>query len=146
MPNDNSPKRPTGRPRANIDWDIVDSHLVAGCCGTEIAGLLGVYPDTLYERCEEEKLTTFTAYSQQKKASGEALLRKKQFDKAMGFTETGDNTLLIWLGKARMGQKETSDVNLTPETIQVFDAIMNQFTKMQLARQNVPSKTDEGET
>lgn len=127
-------KRPNCRPLCEIDWNIVDEHLAAGCCGTEIAGLLGVYPDTLYNRCEKEKGTTFSAYLQEKKSSGEALLRKKQFDKAMGFTETGDNTLLIWLGKARLGQKETSEISVSPETAESFNSMMRQIAELQKDR------------
>ena len=88
-------KRPTGRPAAEIDWKIVDEHLQAGCTGTEIAGLLGVYPDTLYNRCEKEKLTTFSAYSQEKKLGGEAILRKIQYDKAIGMLESYKRFLAV---------------------------------------------------
>lgn len=129
-------KRPTGRPRAEIDWKIVDDLLMAGCLGTEVAAFIGVYPDTLYNRCEEEKLTTFTAYLQQKKQSGDSLLKKAQFDKAIGNTDKGDNTLLIWLGKVRLEQKETTEHSVAPETLKSFGSVMEQLDEMQKIRHN----------
>lgn len=135
-------KRPTGHQQLEIDWNKVDEHLVAGCCGTDIAGLLGVYPDTLYDRCQKEKGTTFTAYSQQKKAKGDSLLKKQQFDKAMGYTEFGDNTLLIWLGKIRMSQKETTEISVNEETRKSFDSMMNQIAEIQKNRHPGEDETD----
>lgn len=124
-------KRPISRPQKEIDWRVVDEYLEAGCTGTEIAGRLGTCADTLYNRCEREKGVTFSAYSQEKKSSGEALLRKIQYDKAIGKTDQGDNTLLIWLGKTRLEQKETTEISVHPETIKTFDKIMGQIEEMQ---------------
>jgi hypothetical protein len=132
-------KRPTGRQPAEIDWKLVDDYLEAGCAGTDIAAQLGVYPDTLYERCQKEKGTTFTAYSQQKKQSGDYLLKKAQFDKAIGRTEHGDNTLLIWLGKVRLDQKETTTIAVSAETEKNYRSLMEDLAEMQASRQNVSS-------
>ncbi|MFB5619516.1 MAG: hypothetical protein ACE5RC_00085 [Nitrosopumilus sp.] len=90
------------RPKTNINWLEVDMYLEAGCTGTEIAGFLGIHPDTLYIHCQENHKMGFSSYSQQKKSRGDALLRKRQFDIAM----EGDKTILIWLGKCRLGQQE----------------------------------------
>lgn len=98
-----------GRPQSKIDWNEVDRYLEAGCTGSEIAGMLGIAPDTLYHRCGTDHNVNFSSYSQQKKAKGEALLRTKQFQLAM----KGDRTLLVWLGKNRLGQREPRDVNET---------------------------------
>jgi len=133
-------QRPTGRPSAEIEWKVVDELLQAGCLGTEVAAFLGVYPDTLYNRCEKEHGTTFTAYAQQKKQSGDSLLKKAQFDKAIGNTDKGDNTLLIWLGKVRLEQKETTEHTVAPETLKTFSTMMSQLDEMQKNRQNVTSE------
>ena len=125
-----------GRPKAEINWKVVDEYLEAGCTGTEIAAKLGIYPYTLYNHCETEFNTTFSAYSQQKKQSGEVLLKKAQFDKAIGRTDVGDNTLLIWLGKVRLEQKETTEHIVTPETVKTFNTIIDQLDNMQKNRQN----------
>ena len=95
-------KKPTGKPPIPIDWNKVDKFLESGCLGTEIAGSLGCSPDTLYLRCEKEKHMTFTAYSAQKKSSGDSLLRAAQMQLAL----KGNSSMLIWLGKNRLGQKD----------------------------------------
>ena len=87
-----------------IDWKMVDALLQANCSGVQIAARLGVHADTLYAACQREKGSAFSAYSQQKREHGETLIHQKQFDIAM----KGDKTMLIWLGKQRLGQKERS--------------------------------------
>jgi hypothetical protein len=97
-----------GRKKANIDWGKVDQMLMAGCNGVEVAASIGIHPDTLYLRCEEDNNMGFSQYSAAKKASGDRLLKMKQFDLAV----KGDRTMLVWLGKQRLGQsdKKTSDI------------------------------------
>ncbi len=96
----------TGRPRVIIDWDAVDNLLKAQCTGTEIAGHLGIHPDSLYNAVQDKFKTTFSAYSQQKKESGKAMLRMIQFQTAMD----GDRTLLVWLGKNHLDQSDKSQI------------------------------------
>lgn len=131
-------KKPNGCPQKAIDWVIVDEYLIAGCPGTKIAQALGIHPETLYARCELEKGIGFSAYSQQKRIVGDALLHKAQFDKALGRNEKGDNTLLIWLGKTRLDQKENTEVVISPEIERSYVKIMNQLEEMQKNRHNIP--------
>lgn len=93
---------PGGRPLIPIDWKKVDQLLMAGCLGTEIAAFFAMVPNTFYERVENEYGMKFTQFRQEKLAKGDALLRAKQYEKALA----GDNTNLIWLGKQRLGQRE----------------------------------------
>lgn len=95
-------KLPANRPQIPIDWTMVDRYLEADCSGTEISGVIGCHPHTLYERCVQEKGITFSEYSAQKRSKGDGLLRIKQFTEAM----IGDRGMLIWLGKNRLGQRE----------------------------------------
>jgi hypothetical protein len=88
------------------DWKKIDDLLIAGCNGTEIAGYLGINQDTLYRWALEDKNMTFADYQAEKRSRGDSLLKAQQFAKAMGLTDKGDNTLLIWLGKCRLKQKE----------------------------------------
>jgi hypothetical protein len=96
-----------GRLKANIDWVIVDEHLKAQCNGVEIAGILGISPETLYRHCKEEHKVVFDVYSAQKKSEGKAVLRKAQFDSA----KSGSVPMLIWLGKQYLEQKDKSEVD-----------------------------------
>jgi hypothetical protein len=99
-------KKKTGPQSVKIDWKMVDENLEAGCNGTEIAAALGMHPDTFYNKVMSEKGTGFTAYAQEKRANGDKLLKKAQFDKALGRNKEADNTMLIWLGKQRLNQRE----------------------------------------
>jgi hypothetical protein len=106
---DMAEKNPPHRPQIPIDWTLVDRWLEANCTGTEVAGMLGIHPDTLYNRCRQDKGVTFTIYSNEKKSKGDGQLKIKQYSEAMG----GDRGMLIWLGKQRLGQKENHDISLT---------------------------------
>ena len=99
-------KKKTGPQSVKIDWKMVDENLEAGCNGTEIAAALGMHPDTFYNKVMSEKGAGFTAYAQEKRASGDKLLKKAQFDTALGRNKEADNTMLIWLGKQRLNQRE----------------------------------------
>lgn len=111
-----------GRPEADIDFEQLDNFLRAQCNGTDIASYFGVHPNTLYRQVEAKYNCNFSEYSRQKKAEGKELLRAKQFSTAM----QGDKTMLIWLGKQYLDQREKSDVTtdnkpLQPTVIQLTD-------------------------
>lgn len=106
MPRTPKPPAPMGRTKIPIDWDEVDKYLIAGSPGTAIAAIYGYSVHTLYDRCVAEHGVTFSEYSRQKKSKGDELLRMKQFSEAM----KGDKTLLIWLGKNRLQQKEKHEL------------------------------------
>ena len=99
-------QRGRGRPAAIIDWKEVDDLLEVGCTGAAIARHFGVDPKTFYSRCEQEKGVLYSEYSQERKSKGENLLRKHQYEKAIGKTDKGDNALLIWLGKVMLKQTD----------------------------------------
>jgi hypothetical protein len=98
------------RPLAKINWDLVNDLLVSGCSGREIAANIGLNEKTLYYHCVKEFKETFTEYSTKKYAKGHSLLHNKQFEIAMA----GNVTMLIWLGKVRMSQKEPEANVLAP--------------------------------
>lgn len=98
------PNSPKLKPVIPIDWDEVDKYLIAGCSGVEVAAVIGCSTATLYDRCVQDNGIIFSEYSREKKAKGDSLLRAKQMQKAM--SGKGDNTMLIFLGKARLGQRE----------------------------------------
>jgi len=123
-----------GRPEKSISLEIVNELLEAGCLGTEIAGHFGVHPETLYDRVAKESGLLYSVYSQIYKQKGEAKLRKAQYDKAIGDSEKGDNTLLIWLGKTRLNQREKDEQVVTAEAQAKFDSYMEQLTKAQDSR------------
>ncbi len=87
-----------------IDWQAVGEMLQAHCDGAGIAETMGIHSDTLYRRCKEDLGVSFSEFAAAKKSEGKNLLRMKQFEVAM----SGDRTMLIFLGKVMLGQKETA--------------------------------------
>jgi hypothetical protein len=123
------------RPPIPINWDKVDELLMAGCPGTEVAAFFGMHEDTFYRRVNEKYSMGFTEYMAKKKATGEALLRMQQYNKAMGISKKGDNTLLIFLGKQRLGQRENPNDKVAPEEVmKAFNDLMKQIDKAQEER------------
>lgn len=108
-----------------IDWEKADQLMLAGCKGTEVAAYFGIHPNTFYRKVEEEKNISFGEYLQEKRGKGEAILRAHQYAKAMGKTNEGDTTLLIWLGKTRLEQREAKEIADT-EKEKKFDEKMDQ--------------------
>lgn len=99
-------KRSNSRPKAIIDWNKVDSLLIGGSNGVQVAAELGIHPDTLYRAVEREKHVTFAAYYNQKRAKGDSYIHQAQYQKALKEKNT---TMLIWLGKQRCGQRDRDE-------------------------------------
>lgn len=111
-----------------IDWELVDKLLMAGCSGTEIAPHFNIHEDTLYNRTSERYGMHYSAYSAKMYEKGNSCLRNVQYDKALA----GDNTMMVWLGKNRLKQRDTPiDVTVTQMQIETSKAIMDQLTKAQ---------------
>ena len=99
-----------GRPIKEINWEIVDHKLRANCHGTTIAACFDMHPVTFYDRVVKEKGVSFTEYSQQKKLEGDDCLKTTQYEEA---TVEKNTTLLVWLGKVRLDQKEITEAKTT---------------------------------
>lgn len=106
-----------GRPEKPIDWDLVDKLLEAGCLGTEIAANFDMHPNTFYDKVLEERKLGFTEYSRQKKSKGESILRAVQFQSAI---KDRDRSMLIWLGKQRLNQREPDKASLSEQDAQTI--------------------------
>jgi hypothetical protein len=120
------------RPEIPIDWDKVDHLLKAGCLGTEVAAVFAMHPQTFYKRVEDKFKMSFTLFLQEKRANGDAAIRAKQYERALGLTETGDNNMLIWLGKNRLGQRNEDKLSIvTQEQQQTLDKTMDMVDYLQ---------------
>lgn len=91
-----------GRTPIEIDWKKVDFYIEAGCSGYEIAAMIGVHHETIYNRVEKEFGMKYTEYSDKKRPKGDASIKVVQYQKAL----KGDNSMLVWLGKNRLKQKD----------------------------------------
>lgn len=124
-----SKKRKACRPQKEIDWNLVDNLLIAGCTGPEVAAALGISVITLYHRTPKDKDITFNEYAQKFRSKGDSMLRTVQFKKAM----SGDNTQLIWLGKNRLGQRDKPEEakEFSEEDIRKFNEYMDMLKRIQ---------------
>jgi len=87
------------RPELEIDADMVEKLASIGCTTKEIASVCECSTDTLERR--------FAANIAKGKERGKTSLRKKQYEVAM----TGNVTMLIWLGKQMLDQKEKNELS-----------------------------------
>ncbi len=126
------------RPEKEIDWKAVENLAIAGSLGTEIAAQFDMHPQTFYRRVEEKYNVSFTAYCQEKRCQGNSILRAQQYYKAIGKTKEGDTSLLIWLGKQNLGQKDNHDIPApVPNDDKIKEAIENMTLKATIENMKV---------
>lgn len=94
---------PNGRDVIPIDWKTVISLCKIQCTGEEIAAVLDISYDTLEKAIRREQKLCFTDFYKRHSAHGKASLRRAQYQLAV---EKHNPTMLIWLGKQQLGQKE----------------------------------------
>jgi AraC-like DNA-binding protein len=94
-----------GRPELIIDWEQVENLCRCQCTEKEISSQLGISVDTLQRAIQREKGCGFADYFAEKRQKGFVSLRTKQFSLAM----TGDKTMLVWLGKQYLNQRDKSE-------------------------------------
>jgi len=100
-----------GRKKLPIDWESVGKMIMAGSNGAQVAASINVDYSTLTRRCEEDLNTNFTDFFNQKREAGNNLLFNKQFELAI----KGDRSMLIWLGKNRLGQTDKRETTTVPQ-------------------------------
>jgi hypothetical protein len=82
------------RPKKDIDADKIMRMARILCTTEEIAAVLNCSPDTIERR--------FAGVIQKGRERGRQSLRRKQYQLAM----KGDRTMLVWLGKQYLGQRD----------------------------------------
>lgn len=90
-----------------LDWDKINLYLKAGATQTRIAESLGINRDTLRDRVKEKYGVEYSAYSASMRSTGELLIEATQLQKALA----GNITMLLWLGKVKLGQKEPDSIS-----------------------------------
>jgi hypothetical protein len=110
------------RPRLELDEDQIEKLAMINCSLAEIASVM---------RCSVDTLERYSEVIKRGRENGKSSLKKKQFEVAM----KGNVTMLIWLGKIVLGQKEEKivDVRASPEAIpQLFQALSDKYAKDQI--------------
>jgi len=90
-----------GRPRKKIDQKQVEMLASIQCSYEEMGAVLDCSPDTLERR--------FAGVIKKARETGKSSLKRRQFTLAMA----GNATMLIWLGKIVLGQRETMSHELS---------------------------------
>ena len=106
------------RPRLKIDPKLVEGMASVGATNIEIAEFAGCSVDTLTRR--------FADVLTKSRAGMRVRLRQLQWKAAAA----GDRTMLIWLGKQELGQKDKSDVTsddkaMAPVAISVTHTVVD---------------------
>ncbi len=110
------------RPLKEINWDVVDKLIEAGCNGLEIAAKFRIDADTFYNRFKKEYCFSFQDYSGKAQDCGKADIKSMLHAKALNNSAPGNTTLLIFLARCRLGMKE-------PEIAQLVAANQDDINK-----------------
>lgn len=94
-----------GRPRKEIDFDVLERLVKLQCTGEECANFFRIDYDTLNARIKEASFDGFSDYFQKMGGDGKISLRRAQMKSAIG----GNVTMQIWLGKQYLNQKDKID-------------------------------------
>lgn len=90
------------RPQKKIDPKQVEQLAAINCSHAEMAAVLGCSADTLERR--------FAAVIKEGRGKGNVSLKRKQWQAAMD----GNITMMIWLGKQNLGQRDRQEVEMNP--------------------------------
>lgn len=94
-----------------IDWKQATNMAAINCTGEEMAAILDIDYDTLQRACKRDHGIKFADWIAKKSASGKMSLRRKQYTTAMD----GNVTMLIWLGKNWLNQKDKQEEDKADE-------------------------------
>ncbi len=108
-----------GRPRKEIDMELLTKLCQIQCTAVECADMLGVTDDTLDARLHEETGAGFSEFYKTHSSEGKVSLRRAQFKAALGSPAVEATpttpavpmlrpsiTMQIWLGKQWLDQKD----------------------------------------
>jgi hypothetical protein len=98
------------RPKKEINWEIVEKRMEAGCSGVEIASCLRVDSDTFFRRFREKYGKRFADSSADFYSAGDANIKFTQYMKAL----SGNNNMLMLLGKERLNQGKEEEIKKSP--------------------------------
>lgn len=98
------------RPKKEINWEIVEKRMEAGCSGVEIASTLRIDSDTFFRRFQEQYGKRFADSSADFYSAGDANIKFTQYMKALA----GNNNMLMLLGKERLNQGKEEEIKKSP--------------------------------
>lgn len=106
-----------GRPRIEIKEEDFEKLCAMQCTLVEIAGFFDCCEDTVENWCKKNYGETFSEVYKKKSAKGKISLRRSQFKVA----DSGNASMLIWLGKQYLGQSDKQEVTVTDSDSSVLE-------------------------
>lgn len=98
-----------GRPKIKFDLEQVEKLAMLQCTYDELAAFFDCSKDTIINRMKDDE--SFSAAYKNGLEKGKMSLRRMQWRAA----ESGNVTMLIWLGKQHLGQTDKQDVKHSGE-------------------------------
>jgi hypothetical protein len=99
-----------GRKKKEINWDVVEKRIEAGCTATEIAAACRINQDTFTARFKQNYGRYFSEISDSFYSAGDANLKYTQYMKAL----SGNNAMLLLLGRERLNQGKEEEIKKSP--------------------------------
>jgi hypothetical protein len=113
-------KNKGGRPRKELsdeDFDRLIGMVKIQCTQDEICNIFGMTAETLNTRLQERGEESFSTLYKKHQDEGRQSLRRAQWSAAMD----GNPTMLVWLGKQMLGQRDKQDIAQTSRIDLSFD-------------------------
>lgn len=104
---------PDGAPRKEIDIKAAQNMCVLHCTSEEIASVFDIDNDTLIARLKEHGYSCFSDFFKRHSGKGKVSLRRHQWKLA----ESGNATMLVWLGKNILGQTDKVESEITTRDV-----------------------------
>lgn len=111
-----------GRPRKEFDIETLRNMVRIQCTAEECAGVFECSVDTIDRRLKELGYGGFADFYKRYSDEGKASLRRAQWKAA----QDGNPTMLVWLGKQMLGQRDkqdfdhtSSDGSMTPKPTEI---------------------------
>lgn len=104
------PKNKGGAPRKEINIEQLKAMVRIQCTAEECCAVMGVDDNTLDRRLKELGYAGFGEFYKKYNHEGLASLRRAQWKAAV---EQGNPTMLVWMGKQMLGQKDKTSSELS---------------------------------
>lgn len=118
-------KNKGGRPRIEIDWVQFDKLCSIQATEEEIADWFNCTVDTIDNHCKREYKIGFSEYYKKNSCKGKISLRRKQVEVAL----SGNVSMLIWLGKNILKQKDTETDTSSKGEAKTIDEIAREYNE-----------------
>ncbi len=117
----------TGRPYKDIDRALFEKLCGIHCTEAEICDVLDTTDKTLSGWCKRTYRLSFSDAYKKFAAHGNASLRRAQYQAAVA----GNPTLLIWLGKQYLDQRDDAGARAEEAAQSAVDAIIQAVKKIE---------------